>query len=36
METFGMHGWGMTLIWVLVVLFLILGVLAFTKYLLKG
>ena len=32
----GMHGWGAGLIWVLVVLFLILGILAFAKYLMKG
>jgi len=36
MEGWGMHGWGMGLIWVLVVLFLILVVLAFAKYLVKG
>ncbi len=36
MMDFGMHGWGGTLVWVLVVLFLILGVLAFAKYLIKG
>jgi|GEM_PF-3583526 hypothetical protein len=33
-----MHGmgWGMGIIYLLVVLFLILGILAFAKYLLKG
>ncbi len=36
MESWGMHGWGMGLIWVLVVLFLVLGILAFAKYLVKG
>ena len=29
-------GWGMGIIYLLVVLFLILGILAFAKYLLKG
>jgi len=32
----GMHGWTMNLVWVLVVLFLVLGALAFAKYLMKG
>ncbi len=32
----GMHGWGMGFVWVLVVLFLILGIAAFFKYLIKG
>ncbi len=36
MMDWGMHGWGAGLIWVLVVLFLILGILAFAKYLMKG
>jgi hypothetical protein len=33
-----MHGmgWGMVIIYLLAVLFLILGILAFAKYLLKG
>ncbi|RLJ70327.1 hypothetical protein BCF55_0595 [Hydrogenivirga caldilitoris] len=36
MMDWGMHGWGAGLLWVLVVLFLILGILAFAKYLMKG
>ncbi len=32
----GMHGWGMGIVWVLVILFLVLGTLAFAKYLLKS
>lgn len=29
----GMHGWGIELLWLLVILFLIGGILAFFKYL---
>jgi hypothetical protein len=33
---FGMHGWGMGFVWVLLIAFLVLGTLAFIKYLVKG
>lgn len=31
----GMHGWGMELFWLLVILFLIGGILAFFKYIFR-